>query len=65
MGKIKNTFEAIGGRKFIAFLISCILLWFGKISGELWVVCFSVFCGANVGQKIGLSFKKKENENEC
>jgi len=58
---MKINFNSIGGRKFIAFIVSCILLWFGKINAEIWVICFGVFVGANVGQKIGLNLKEEKN----
>jgi multisubunit Na+/H+ antiporter MnhF subunit len=41
----------IGWRKFIAFLIACVFVWFGKISDDIWVIAFAVFVGGNVVAK--------------
>ena len=41
----------VGWRKFIAFLIACVFVWFGKISDDIWVIAFGVFVSGNVAAK--------------
>jgi hypothetical protein len=41
----------IGWRKFVAFLIACILVWFGKISDQVWLLFGIIFIGGNVFSK--------------
>ena len=49
----------IGGRKFIALLLSFIGLLTGKIASIDWVYIVAIFCGANA--LIDIFSKKKEN----
>ena len=52
-------FDAAGGRRFIftaaVFLASCLLLWFGHLTGEQWVglqpLLLGIYAGANVAQR--------------
>jgi uncharacterized membrane protein len=41
----------IGWRKFIAYIIACILVWFDKISDEIWVIFAVIFIGGNIAAK--------------
>jgi len=52
MDKTKNMWRILGGRKFLGFLLATLLCYTGKISGEIWIIAFTVYCGANVSQKI-------------
>lgn len=47
----------LGGRKFLGFILSTALLWFGKVSDEIWCVAFIAYVGSNVAQKALLSVK--------
>lgn len=42
---------AVGGRKFIGFVLACAFLMAGLISDTIWAVAFSVYVGGNVAQK--------------
>jgi hypothetical protein len=47
----------IGWRKFIAYIIACVLVWFGKIPAEVWLIFGLIFIGGNVFSK-WIDFKK-------
>lgn len=50
----------LGGGKFLGFVLSTALLWFGKVSDEIWCVAFVAYVGSNVAQKALLSVKGGE-----
>lgn len=41
----------IGWRKFLAFIISCVLVYLGKISDQVWLIFGLVFIGGNIAAK--------------
>ena len=41
----------VGWRKFLAFLIACVLVYLGKISDQVWLIFGLVFIGGNVATK--------------
>jgi hypothetical protein len=41
----------IGWRKFLAFIIACILVYFGKISDQVWLIFGIIFIGGNIAAK--------------
>lgn len=49
----------IGGRKFLALLLSFVGLLVGKIASSDWVLIVAIFCGANA--LIDIFKGKKEN----
>jgi len=53
-----KTWQAIGGRKFLAFAIASVFLAYRLISQEIWVTAFATYVGANVVQK-ALTGKKE------
>lgn len=52
MDKIEKVWRMLGGRKFLGLILATILCYVGRLSGEMWVIAFSVYCGANVSQKV-------------
>lgn len=52
---LDKIWRALGGRKFLAFVAATILCWFGKITGEIWLMAMGFFVGANVAQKFLLN----------
>ncbi len=60
MNKIEKFWRAIGGRKFIGFVLATILCFYGKISGEIWLIAFSIYCSANVVQKAVLNWMSSQ-----
>ena len=47
-----KTWQAIGGRKFLAFAIASVFLAYRLISEEIWLAAFGFYVGANVAQKV-------------
>jgi len=52
MSKVEAFWRAIGGRKFIGFILATYLCITGKISDQVWLAAFITYCSANVFQKI-------------
>jgi hypothetical protein len=46
--------QMIGGRKFLAWMISSVFFAYGMLSEETWMWVTGFYIGANVAQKIGL-----------
>lgn len=55
----KRFWVVIGGRKFLGFVLASVFLYLGKISQDIWLIAFSVYCGSNIAQKI---FYEKEDK---
>jgi uncharacterized membrane protein YdjX (TVP38/TMEM64 family) len=46
-------------RKFLVLVVGTLLLWFGKIAGDIWLYLALAFMGTNIVQKY-LETKEKD-----
>lgn len=47
----ERTWRPPGGRKFWTLILATVLLWFGKVTPEVWGFVAAVYIGLNVAQK--------------
>lgn len=52
---LADFFTAIKSRKFIAWVVSTVLLCFRILPAEMWVIVTGVYLGVNTVQNIGMS----------
>lgn len=49
--KFYKIWHLLGGRKFVGLVLATVLCFEGKLTGDMWIIAFAVYCGANVAQK--------------
>lgn len=60
---ISMVWDRFAGQKMLAFGVGTMMLWFGKIDGQVWELITIAFIGSQAAQDTAIQWKHGPNKN--